>query len=128
LSGEGRTIFICTHNLDEADRLCDRVAVFNGRLRVVDAPSGLRKQLYGRQVIFHLAHPAEGKWVDLLTPFDYIKKVEAVDNKLVVSLDDPEQHNPEIIAKLVSAGAALQFVGELRHSLEDIYLRLVGDE
>lgn len=127
LSGEGRTIFICTHNLDEADRLCDRVAVFNGRLRVVDAPSGLRQQLYGRQVIFHLAHPAGEKWVEVVEPFDYVKKVEAIDNKLVVALDDPETHNPELIAALVSAGAALQFVGELRHSLEDIYLKLVSD-
>ena len=127
LSGEGRTIFMCTHNLDEADRLCDRIAVFNGRLRVVDAPSGLRQQLYGRQVIFHLAHPAHEKWVELLKPFDYINKVEAVDNKLIVALDDPESRNPELIAALVSAGAALQFVGELRHSLEDIYLKLVGE-
>jgi ABC-2 type transport system ATP-binding protein len=127
LSGEGRTIFICTHNLDEADRLCDRVAVFNGRLRVVESPAGLRQQLYGRQVIFHLAHPAEGKWTSVLEPFNYIKQVEAVDNKLVVSLDDPEKHNPELITALVSAGAALQFVGELRHSLEDIYLKLVSD-
>jgi ABC-2 type transport system ATP-binding protein len=127
LSGQGRTIFICTHNLDEADRLCNRIAVFNGRLRVVDAPSGLRKQLYGRQVIFHLAHPAEEKWVKVIEPFNYVKKVEAVDNKLVVALDDPETCNPELITALVSAGAAIQFVGELRHSLEDIYLKLVGD-
>jgi ABC-2 type transport system ATP-binding protein len=127
LSEQKRTIFICTHNLNEADRLCDRVAVFNSQLKVVDAPSGLRKQLYGRQVIFHLAHAAEEKWSDVLAPFEYIKKVEAVDNKLIVALDDPEQHNPEIIAALVSAGAALQFVGELRHSLEDIYLKLVSE-
>jgi ABC-2 type transport system ATP-binding protein len=103
------------------------VAVYNSQLKVVDAPSGLRKQLYGRQVIFHLAHAAEEKWSDVLAPFEYIKKVEAVDNKLIVALDDPEQHNPEIIAALVSAGAALQFVGELRHSLEDIYLKLVSE-
>jgi ABC-type multidrug transport system ATPase subunit len=41
LSGEGRTIFLTTHNLDEADRLCDRIAVFNTRLRVVDSTAGL---------------------------------------------------------------------------------------
>jgi len=128
LSGQGRTIFICTHNLDEADRLCDRIAVFNGQLRVVDTPASLRKQLYGRQVIFHLAHSAEGKWASVLEPFDYVKTVESINNKLVVALDDPEAHNPELITALVSAGAAIQFVGELRHSLEDIYLKLVSDE
>ncbi len=54
LKREGRTIFLCTHNLDEADRLCDRVAVFKSRLLVEDTPANLRRQLYGRQVVFHL--------------------------------------------------------------------------
>jgi ABC-2 type transport system ATP-binding protein len=48
-----------------------------------------------------------------------------VDNKLVITLDDPEQHNPALIRALVGAGAEIQFVGELRHSLEDVYLRLI---
>ena len=43
----------------------------------------------------------------------------------MVTLDDPEAHNPEIVRLLVEAGADIQFVGELRHSLEDVYLRLV---
>jgi ABC-2 type transport system ATP-binding protein len=51
-----------------------------------------------------------------------------VDNKLVIALDDPEGHNPEIIRLLVQAGANIQFVGELRHSLEDVYLELIKDE
>jgi ABC-2 type transport system ATP-binding protein len=126
LRSRGRTIFICTHNLDEAERLCDRVAVFNSRLRVLDTPAALRNQLYGRQVVFHLASDATG-FVQLVRPFAYVKDVRAVDNKLVVSLDDPEMHNPELIRLLVESGAQLQFVGELRHSLEDIYLQLVGD-
>jgi ABC-2 type transport system ATP-binding protein len=127
LRGEGRTIFICTHNLDEADRLCDRVAVFKSRLRVVDSPSGLRKQLYGRQVVFHLAETAENHQ-PVVAELPFIKQAKAVDNKLVIALDDPEGHNPEIIRLLVQAGANIQFVGELRHSLEDVYLELIKDE
>ena len=50
----GRTIFLTTHNLDEADRLCDRIAVFKTRLLVVDSPETLRTQLFGRKVVFHL--------------------------------------------------------------------------
>ena len=127
LKGEGRTIFICTHNLDEADKLCDRVAVFKTQLRVVDTPGGLRKQLYGRQVVFHLAEAAEG-WETAVTNLPFVKRAETVENKLILSLDDPETHNPEIIRFLVNQGAAIQFVGELRHSLEDIYLQLVQDK
>ncbi len=126
LKGQGRTIFICTHNLDEADRLCDRVAVFKTQLRVVDTPRGLRKQLYGRQVVFHLAEEA-GKWETAVADQPYVKRTQVHDNKLVIALDDPEIHNPELIRLLVNQGANIQFVGELRHSLEDIYLQLVQD-
>lgn len=127
LKGLGRTIFICTHNLDEADRLCDRIAVFKSRLRVVDTPAGLRNQMYGRQVVFHLSNAAD-KHLSTLADLAYVKHTQVVDNKLVVALDDPETHNPEIIRLLVEAGANIQFVGELRHSLEDIYLQLVAEE
>ena len=84
LGGEGRTIFMCTHNLDEADRLCDRVAVFKSSLRVVDTPAGLRRQLYGRQVVFHLDGDA-APYVDAVATMPFIKKAEAVENKLVLS-------------------------------------------
>lgn len=124
---QGRTIFLCTHNLDEAERLCDRVAVFKTRLRVVDTTGGLRQQLYGRQVVFHLAHPAE-TYLPTVADLPYLHRVEAVDNKLIFALDDPEADNPDLIRRLVEAGAAVQFVGELRHSLEDIYLQLVNEE
>jgi ABC-2 type transport system ATP-binding protein len=124
LSEAGRTIFICTHNLDEADRLCDRIAVFNKQLRVVDTPDGLRKQIYGRKVVYHFAHEGSD-FVEIVEKSPYVKEVETIDNKIVLSLDEPELHNPEIIRALVAAGAQIQFVGEVRHSLEDIYLQLV---
>lgn len=127
LKEAGRTIFICTHNLDEADRLCDRVAVFKTRLRVVDTPTRLRQQLYGRQVVFHLAGEAQ-EWETAVADQPFINRIQAVDNKLVIALDDPETYNPHLIRLLVDAGANIQFVGELRHSLEDIYLQLVKDE
>jgi ABC-2 type transport system ATP-binding protein len=62
--------------------------------------------------------------------FDFARDVQVVENKLVVRLDDPEEQNPLIIRSLVEAGASIQFVGEMRHSLEDIYLQLIhnGDE
>lgn len=127
LRGQGRTIFICTHNLDEADRLCDRVAVFKSQLRVVDTPAQLRKQLYGRQVVIHLAEDAAafGAVVD---DSPGVRKCEVVENKLLITLDEPESDNPEIVRRLVVAGAHIQFVGEIRHSLEDIYLQLLDED
>lgn len=124
LRKEGRTIFLCTHNLDEADRLCDRIGVFKTHLLVVDTPANLRTQLFGRKVVFHLRAVQENL-VSTLKALPYVKDAKAVDNKLVVTLDDPEQNNPNIIRSLITAGADIQFVGELRHSLEDVYLQLV---
>jgi ABC-2 type transport system ATP-binding protein len=125
LKGEGRTIFLCTHNLDEADRLCDRIAVFNTSLLALDTPAGLRQQLYGRTVVFHLAR-LDPSWADLVRKAGPIRAIETSDQKLIVRVDDPESVNPVIIRTLVEAGADIRFVGELRRTLEDVYLRLLG--
>ena len=124
LKREGRTIFLCTHNLDEADRLCDRVAVFKTRLLVLDTPSNLRRSVFGRKIVVHL-RSADDRMAEELRRLPFVREAARVDNKLVVNLDDPEADNPELIRFLVNAGADLVFVGELRHSLEDVYLQLV---
>ncbi len=126
LKKQGRTIFLCTHNLDEADRLCDRVGVFNTHLLVVDTPAHLRSHLFGRRVVFHLSRSSESL-ASILRALPYVREAKVVDNKLVVGLEEPEVHNPEMIRLLVNAGAEIQFVGELRHSLEDVYLQLVKE-
>jgi len=127
LSREGRTIMLCTHNLDEADRLCDRVAVFKTRLLAQDSPTNLRRKLFGRAVVFHLAR-VDPAFIAALRQKSYVQNVETVDNKVVVKLDDPEVRNPELVQELVALGAQVQFVGEKRQSLEDVYLQLIGDE
>ena len=105
----------------------DRIAVFKTRLRVVDEPSALRKHLYGRQVVFHLAEEAK-PYVETISSLPFINHSEAINNKLLLSLENPEDENPEIIRTLVAANANIQFVGELRHSLEEVYLQLVNEE
>lgn len=120
----GRTIVLCTHNLDEADRLCDRIAVFKGTLLALDTPTALRRKLFGRKVVFHLVE-MKPQFLSGVTQFEFVQSSEAVDNKLVVALDDPEMHNPAIVECLVEAGAKIQFVGEVRQRLEDVYLELV---
>ena len=124
LKREGRTIFLCTHNLDEADRLCDRVGVFKTRLLVLDSPAALRKSVFGRKVVIHLRN-ADENLAGAVRRLEYVNDVKVVENKLVVQLDDPDLHNPEMIRVLVNASADIQFIGELRYSLEEVYLQLV---
>jgi ABC-2 type transport system ATP-binding protein len=125
LRQEGRTIIICTHNLSEADRLCDRVAVFRAQLLALDTPTNLRRKLFGRRVVFHLTE-AKQAWAEALASKPFVQQAEVVDNKLVVTLDDPDAQNPALIRSLVEQGAEIRFVGELRRSLEDVYLHLVN--
>jgi len=124
LKREGRTIFLCTHNLDEADRLCDRVGVFKTRLLVLDSPAALRTSVFGRKVVIHL-QSANESLAGAVRRLGFVTDVKVVDNKLVVKLDDPDLHNPDMIRALVEANADIQFIGELRNSLEEVYLQLV---
>jgi ABC-2 type transport system ATP-binding protein len=123
----GRTIFICTHNLDEADRLCDRIGVINARLLAVDTPAALRRELFGRTVVFHL-QTVEPSYQAALETFPFVKAVEQLDARLLVTVEEPELQNPQLVEALVKAGAQVQFVGEIRRSLEDVYLHLMAEQ
>jgi ABC-2 type transport system ATP-binding protein len=125
LRHEGRAILICTHNLDEADRLCDRIAVFKTRLLALDSPSNLRRALFGRTVVFHLTE-ARPQFLESLRSLDFIHSAEIVEDKLLVTLDDPNTYNPRLVELLVSLGAQIRFIGEIRQTLEDVYLNLVN--
>jgi ABC-2 type transport system ATP-binding protein len=125
LKSDGRAIILCTHNLDEADRLCDRIAVIKGSLLALDTPTALRRKLFGRTVVFHLAK-LDDHLSKVVERFEFVRSVEIIDNKLVVGLDEPEKYNPALVRALVEAGAEVQFVGELRRRLEDVYLQLVN--
>jgi ABC-2 type transport system ATP-binding protein len=124
LKAEGRTIFLTTHNLDEADRLCDKVGFFKQKLLAVDSPLALRERLFGRKSVFHL-RAIDPTWPALIGMQPGVSSVTQSGEKLVVALNDPEAENPAIIKTLVNAGAQIMFVGELRHSLEQIYLDLL---
>ncbi len=124
LKREGRTILLCTHNLEEADRLCDRVAVFQSHLLALDTPLALRQKLFGRKVVFHLSQMIP-QYQEALEKYDFIQEIQVVKEKIVITLEKPEENNPILVKSLVQAGAEVQFIGELRRSLEDVYLQLV---
>jgi ABC-2 type transport system ATP-binding protein len=120
----GRTIILCTHNLDEADRLCDRIAVLNGSLLALDAPKTLRRKIFGRKVVFHLVE-AKQAFLKELKAFEFVSDAEIINNKIVCAVEDPETNNPLLVQALIDAGGEIQFVGELKRRLEDVYLELM---
>jgi ABC-2 type transport system ATP-binding protein len=130
LRGQGRTIFLCTHNLDEAERLCDRIGVFRQRLIAVDRPEALRRQIFGRQTIVQISTADEGV-LPVVRGLSFVKhatfaRTDDGHGQLTIDLDDPAAQNPALVQALVGSGAQVQFVYELKHSLEDVYLSLMN--
>ena len=125
---EGRTIFMTTHNLDEAETLCDRVGIFKQSLLALDSPANLRQKMFGRKVVFHLGG-VDPQWAALIEEVEGVSGVELLEDKIVVSMTEPETSNPLITRLLVEQGADIRFIGEVRQSLEKIYLEMLhGNE
>ncbi len=126
LRGQGRTIFVCTHNLDEADRLCDRVAVIRRRLIRVDTPANLRRGLYGRSVRVRLRAVSPGLRA-AVEALPFVRGVTPIEGGLRVALDEPEAQNPELVRALLAAGGEIQYIEEEEHSLEQVYFDLMRE-
>ena len=126
LRSEGRTIFMCTHNLGEADRLCDRIGVIRQRLLRVDSPQALRQSLYGRSVRIRLQQVTPAL-VETARALPFVRSASPGDSELRVVLDDPQAQNPALVRALVEAGAAVQYVQEEEHSLEQVYFDLMRE-
>jgi ABC-2 type transport system ATP-binding protein len=126
LKREKRTIFLNTHNLDEAERLCDRIAILKTKLVAVDSPKNLERSLYNRKTIVHL-DTVTSAITAALERLGSVKNVRISDNKLILDIDNPEKDNPEVVRTIVQAGGNIQYVTELRSTLEDVYLKLIRE-
>jgi ABC-2 type transport system ATP-binding protein len=128
LGQSGVTIFLTTHRLEEAERLCDRVAILNTRLRTIGRPDELRDQLFAKSLtvrtLMPLAAPAE--------VFGGLPGVESWrlegGSSYLVAVSNAAVAAPAITRALVAAGADVLGIAESYHSLEDVYLELVPDD
>lgn len=127
LSSEGRTIFLSTHNLAEAELLCHRIAVFRTRLLAIDTPQNLRQHLFRREVMVRLESAIEPV-METLKKSSFVKKYHLDGALLFVELEDTEKNIPELVQAIVQAGGKIREVSEEKHSLEEIYLALVKEE
>lgn len=120
----GKTLILSTHDLQDADRLSDRVAVVKNRLLAIDKPSALKLKAFNRSVVFHLSR-TDGLDLEELEKNQFVKTARITNGSLVLEVESPEENNPEIVRYLVNRGYDIQFIGEIRHSLEDVYLSIV---
>ena len=125
LKKEGRTIFLNTHNLDEAQRVCDRIGVLRTRLLAVGAPDELASRYFGRATLIQLRE-VRPEHLQAVRSLPNVLDVRQEDSSLIVDVTDPKRDNPAIVSKLVSLGADIAYVEDVKRSLEEIYLKLIG--
>ena len=132
LRDRGVTVFLTTHRLDEAERLCDRVAIMNTHLRTIGRPDDLRRALFSRSLAVITAAPLAQPG-QVFTGQPAVQGWQAVDGSdtgpagYLVTVSDPAQAAPAVTRALVAAGADVLSITESRHTLEDVYLELVED-
>ena len=124
LRAEGRTIFLTTHNLPEADELCDLIGVFRSRLLRLGTPANLRTGMFGAGTQVRVVGDA-ARWTPTVRALPFVKDVTAAESNLSVSLEHPDDQNPALVRALVQAGADIRAVEPTSHSLEEVYLELV---
>jgi ABC-2 type transport system ATP-binding protein len=120
----GCSILVSTHNLDEAERLADRVAVLDQRLLALDHPSALRRRLTTGRVLVRVAGDPSSH-LQAVRTFDQGAHVEG--QAITMRLDDAERGTPAVVSALIAAGAQIVEVRQEIPALEDVYLHLMGD-
>jgi ABC-2 type transport system ATP-binding protein len=124
LRRSGVTIFLTTHRLEEAERLCDRVAI----LRTIGRPDELRDRLFAKTLMVRtlIPVPEPGRVFAGLPAVEGWRQDGARDYALTVS--DSALAAPAVTRALVQAGADVLSIGESHHSLEDVYLELINQD
>jgi len=126
LRRDQRTIILCTHNLNEAEMLADRIAIIRrGHIVALGTPAELKTQLLGDPVMdLRLAQPLDGllsELEDLVTVVDY------GDTWLRYRTANPETVNPRLVQHLSERGAPVVTLSKVPRSLEEVYLRIVNE-
>ncbi len=128
LKERGVTIFLTTHRLDEAEKLCDRVAILNTTLKMVGRTKDLEKEMFTKSLTVKTLNEID-------SPSGIFDSVDGVtswekgsDGSFSLNVTSIESVAPNIARALVEAGCDVVFIGEAHHSLEDVYLEIVGTD
>ena len=127
LKKEKRTIFLNTHNLDEAQRVCDRIAILNTKLMATGTPEELERMVGNRKTVVQVEKMGEAILVAVQKKIPDCK-VTVDGAKLIVEVAEAEEKTPEVVAAIVGAGGRVRFAGVVGSTLEDTYLKLVRRE
>ena len=126
LKKEKTTVFLCTHNLEEASNLSDRVCIIKKKIIKIASLAELQtnKKYKNVEIVFK---DDSKKFIDIIKPIKEIISISAKQNKINLSLEKPQITNPIIIKRLIENGAEILYFNEITESLEEIYLDLIKE-
>ena len=126
LKRQGRTIVLASHNLDEVERLADRVGFVRGRLLRLDSPARLRASATEPTVVADLLAVPSDDLVGRLRDRAWAHDVAVDGRRLRVKVGDPETATPQLARDLVAAGADILGIRAETASLESVYFDVLG--
>jgi ABC-2 type transport system ATP-binding protein len=122
----GTTVFLTTHYLDEADALCDRIAIIDhGKIVTLGTPEELKREVAGDLVTLSVKGDPQGA-LDLLKTQEFVREAASEEGMVRLYVDRGEVAMPAILRLLDSAGMQLVTIGLQRPSLDDVFLRKTG--
>jgi ABC-2 type transport system ATP-binding protein len=127
LRERGVTVFLTTHRLEEAEQLCDRVAILNTSLRTIGRPDELRDRLFAKGLLVKTGAPLEAP-EQVFGRLDGVEEWSGDGAGYELRVTDTRLVAPELARALVAAGADILSLTEERHTLQDVYLELVADD
>jgi ABC-2 type transport system ATP-binding protein len=125
LKKEKKTIFLNTHNLDEAQRICDKIGILNTKLHAIGTPNDLEQKVRGKKTIVSLEH-INNKILDALKRLP-LKNMTIDGNKVIFDVTDPDKENWAAVEAIVLAGGHVNLVNVVGSTLEYVYLKLVRE-
>ncbi len=123
LKKENRTIFLSTHNLDEAQRICDRIGILKTRMIAIDTPLNLERAMANMKTTIVIEEINE-KVMNAVRA-NNPKAIEIRGNSIILEMANPDKETPAIINSIAEAGGKIKSVTEAGADLEEVYLKLV---
>ncbi len=125
LKQEGKTIFLNTHNLDEAQRICDRIGILKTKLLAINTPEQMKRSIWGSKTVIQVETITDV----ILTAVKAIhsSQLTVEENRIMMDVSDPMKENPGIVQAIVNAGGRIQLVTQLHQGLEETYLKVISE-
>jgi ABC-2 type transport system ATP-binding protein len=125
LKKKGRTIFLNTHNLDEAQRICDRIGILKTKLIALGSPDQLKESLRVDKTVIELEVVND----EILRAIKAVtaSEVEVEGRKLIIEVKNPQAENPILIKAITLVGGNIVAVSQLSPTMEEVYIKAVRE-